>query len=136
MPKASWKNCVIADASPDVVKVVEGNVYFPIETVRKEFLRASNTQTRCGWKGTAGYYDIVVDGEVNKDAAWYYAEPFEAAKSIAGYVAFWRGVVVTDAPPGKGSMPPAAGDASCIVTARAADTNLDAFTADKRPVDM
>jgi uncharacterized protein (DUF427 family) len=96
MPKAMWNGAVIAEAPADAVEIVERNVYFPIEAVRQEYLRATQTHTICGWKGTANYYDVVVDGQVNTDAAWYYAEPKDAAKQIAGRVAFWRGVSVSD----------------------------------------
>jgi uncharacterized protein (DUF427 family) len=96
MPKAIWNGAVIAEAPGDAVEIVERNVYFPIESVRQEYLRPSQTHTMCGWKGTASYYDVVVDGQVNADAAWYYPEPMDAAKQIAGRVAFWRGVSVTE----------------------------------------
>jgi uncharacterized protein (DUF427 family) len=92
MPKAVWNNAVIA--ASDKTIVVEGNHYFPSEAVHAEFLAPSATHTVCSWKGTASYYDVVVDGQVNKDAAWYYPEPKDAAKEIAGYIAFWRGVQV------------------------------------------
>jgi len=90
--KATWKNKIIAESSETVV--VEGNHYFPATSVKSEYLRASETHTVCPWKGTASYYDVVVDGETNKDAAWYYPEPKERAENIRGHVAFWRGVVV------------------------------------------
>lgn len=90
--KAIWKNQVLAESDQTIE--IEGNHYFPPESVRKEFFRESQTQTFCSWKGLASYYDIVVDGEVNKDAAWYYPEPKEPAKRIKNYVAFWRGVKV------------------------------------------
>ncbi|MSR13999.1 MAG: DUF427 domain-containing protein [Gammaproteobacteria bacterium] len=93
MAKAIWNGAVIAE-SP-VHEVVEGNVYFPPEALNQEFVRASETYTVCGWKGTASYYDIVVNGEVNRDACWYYSTTKDAAKNIEGYVAFWRGVEVT-----------------------------------------
>jgi len=94
MPRATWNGAVLAEAPADRVEIVEGNVYFPPDAVRREHVRASGTHTVCGWKGTASYYDVVVEGEVNRDAAWYYPEPKEAARQIAGYVAFWRGVQV------------------------------------------
>ena len=94
MPTASWNGTVIAEAPADRVEIVERNVYFPIDAVRREYLRPSETHTVCGWKGTASYYDVVVNGQVNKDAAWYYAEPKDAAKQIVGRVAFWKGVKV------------------------------------------
>lgn len=90
--KATWKGEVLAESDDTVV--VEGNHYFPADSVRRENFRESETQTVCGWKGTASYYDVVVGGEVNADAAWYYPEPKEEAKEIKGRVAFWRGVRV------------------------------------------
>lgn len=90
MPRAVWNGAVIAE-SPTTI-VVEGNHYFPPESVRREYLRDSQTHTVCPWKGTASYYDVVVNGQVNRDAAWYYPTPKEAAQQIAGYIAFWRGV--------------------------------------------
>lgn len=90
--KAIWNGAVIAESNDTVV--VEGNHYFPPETVNKAFLQSSETHTVCGWKGTASYYDIVVNGDVNKDAAWYYPETKDAAKNVEGYVAFWKGVKV------------------------------------------
>lgn len=92
MVRATWNGAVIAES--DVTVVVEGNHYFPPEAVRREYVRESATHTVCSWKGVASYYDIVVDGAVNRDAAWYYPQPKEAAQQIAGYVAFWRGVRV------------------------------------------
>ncbi|MEJ5343794.1 MAG: DUF427 domain-containing protein [Chloroflexus sp.] len=90
MPRAIWNGAVIAE-SPTTI-VVEGNHYFPPESVHREYLRDSQTHTVCPWKGTASYYDVVVNGQVNRDAAWYYPTPKEAARQIAGYIAFWRGV--------------------------------------------
>jgi uncharacterized protein (DUF427 family) len=84
---------VIADSDDTVV--VEGNHYFPLDSVEKTFLRDSDKHTHCPWKGQASYYDVVVDGKVNEAAAWYYANPKPAAKEITGRVAFWRGVQVT-----------------------------------------
>lgn len=94
--KAIWNNQTIAES--DATIVVENNHYFPIEAVRSEFLRESDTHSFCPWKGTASYYSLDVDGKINPDAAWYYPEPYEAAKNIAGYVAFWKGVVVKQVP--------------------------------------
>lgn len=94
MPKASWNGEVVAEAPDNAVRVVENNVYFPVEAVRAELLRPSATHTTCAWKGTASYYDVVVGGQVNRDAAWYYPEPKEAAHDIAGHVAFWKGITV------------------------------------------
>ncbi|BAY50734.1 hypothetical protein NIES2134_116910 [Thermostichus vulcanus NIES-2134] len=82
-------------AESDRYEVVEGNVYFPPETLNLTYFQPSDTHTVCGWKGTASYYHIVVNGEVNRDAAWYYPDPKPAAAHIKGYVAFWRGVQVT-----------------------------------------
>lgn len=96
MPRATWKGAVLAEAPADRVEVVEGNVYFPPDAVRAEHLRPSQTHTVCGWKGTASYHDVVVEEEVNPDAAWYYPAPMEAAARIAGYVAFWKGVRVEE----------------------------------------
>ncbi len=94
MPRAIWNGAVLAEAPADAIEMVEGNVYFPIDAVRQDFLQPSETHTVCGWKGTASYYAIEVDGQVNKDAAWYYPEPKDAAREITGRVAFWRGVQV------------------------------------------
>ena len=94
MPKASWNNAVIADAAEQDIVVVEGNKYFPAASVAQDKLRPSATHTVCPWKGTAHYYTLVVDGAENRDAAWYYPTPKEAAKEIAGRVAFWKGVEV------------------------------------------
>jgi uncharacterized protein (DUF427 family) len=84
---------VALDDSPDTV-VVEGNHYFPPDSLRRAHFHESQTHTVCSWKGTANYYDLDVDGEVNRDAAWYYPDPLPAARNIAGYVAFWKGVRV------------------------------------------
>jgi uncharacterized protein (DUF427 family) len=92
MPKATWNGTVLAES--DRCEIVEGNQYFPPDAVKRGFLKESATHTTCGWKGVASYYDVVVDGQTNKDAAWYYPEPKDAAKNITGYVAFWRGVTV------------------------------------------
>ena len=92
MAKAVFKGVVIAES--DRCIEVEGNQYFPPESLRREHLRESPTHTTCSWKGVASYYDVVVGDEVNRDAAWSYPAPLPAAKQIAGYVAFWRGVRV------------------------------------------
>lgn len=92
--KAIWKNTVIAQSDETVV--VEGNHYFPADSVRTELLKDSDTKTECPWKGTAHYYNIDVDDETNPDAAWYYPEPKDAAAEIQGRVAFWKGVQVTE----------------------------------------
>ncbi|MEN8040703.1 MAG: DUF427 domain-containing protein [Actinomycetota bacterium] len=92
MATAKWNGAVIAQSDNTIT--VEGNHYFPPEAVNAEFLDASQLHTRCPWKGTASYYDVVVDGEVNSGAAWYYASPKPAASDIKNYIAFWRGVKV------------------------------------------
>ncbi|QZZ20377.1 DUF427 domain-containing protein [Leptothermofonsia sichuanensis E412] len=92
MPKAVWNGAVLAES--DQCEVVEGNYYFPPDAIKQEYFKDSDTHTTCGWKGVASYYTIEVDGQVNQDAAWYYPEPKEAARKIAGYVAFWKGVKV------------------------------------------
>lgn len=94
MPKASWNGAILAEADADDVRIVEGNVYFPPKSVDHTYLRESKTQTVSPEKGIASYYDIEVDGEVNRDAAWFYAAPKPAAEEIAGYVAFWKGVTI------------------------------------------
>ncbi len=91
--KAVWKGTVIAES--DATVVVEGNHYFPIESVNTALLSESPTHTICPWKGTASYFNVTVDGEANRDAAWFYPAPKDAAKEITNYVAFWRGVNVT-----------------------------------------
>jgi len=83
--KATWQGAVIA--ASDATIVVERNHYFPPDTVRRKYLRDGATHTICGWKGTASYYDVTVGDKVNRDAAWYYPQPKDAAKEIAGYIA-------------------------------------------------
>ena len=90
--RATWKDVVLAESEDTVV--IEGNHYFPAESLSRQYFRASSTHSLCPWKGEASYYDVVVEGEVNKDAAWYYPEPKEAAEEIKGRVAFWKGVRV------------------------------------------
>ena len=94
MPKAIWNGTVVAEARDDAVEIVEGNVYFPADAVRRDLLQPSDTHTVCGWKGTASYYHLAVNGEINRDAVWYYPEPKAAASKIAGRLAFWKGVEV------------------------------------------
>lgn len=94
MAIARWNGEIIAES--DETEVVEGNHYFPAESVHAQYLRPSETTTVCPWKGTANYYTLHVNGQENPDAAWYYAEPKEAAANIKGRIAFWRGVEVTD----------------------------------------
>jgi uncharacterized protein (DUF427 family) len=90
--KATWNGTVIAESDDTVI--VEKNHYFPLASVKAEYLLPSDTTTLCSWKGTANYYSLKVGSETNADAVWYYAEPKEAAKQIRGRVAFWKGVQV------------------------------------------
>ena len=92
MAKAIWNGTVIAQS--DRTEVVEGNHYFPPEAIDKQYFKESSTHTTCPWKGVASYYNVEVDGQVNKDAAWYYPTAKDKAKNIEGYIAFWRGVKV------------------------------------------
>ena len=92
--KATWNGAILADSNDTIV--VEGNHYFPPKSINREYFGDSDTQSTCPWKGLASYHDIVVDRKVNKDAAWYYPAPKEAARQITGHVAFWRGVQVTE----------------------------------------
>ena len=93
MAKAIWNGEVIAES--DTFELVEGNIYFPPDTVKKEFLRASDHTSHCPWKGDASYYTLAVNGEENANAAWYYPETFEKAAHIKDYIAFWNGVEVS-----------------------------------------
>jgi uncharacterized protein (DUF427 family) len=90
--RAIWRDTVLAESGDTVV--VEGNHYFPADSLRREHFRESDAHTTCPWKGEASYYDVVANGEVNKDAAWYYPQPKDAAREIEGRVAFWKGVKV------------------------------------------
>ena len=92
MARATWNSVILADS--DQTEIVEGNHYFPPSSVDRQYLRPSATHSTCPWKGEASYYDVVVNGQVNKDAAWYYPSPKEAARQIAGHIAFWKGVKV------------------------------------------
>ncbi|MEM8715691.1 MAG: DUF427 domain-containing protein [Cyanobacteria bacterium P01_A01_bin.3] len=92
MSKAIWNGVVVAES--DRCEVVEGNQYFPADSINREYFQDSSTTTVCGWKGVANYYTLAVNGETNTDAAWYYADPKPAAKKIKGRVAFWKGVQV------------------------------------------
>ncbi len=96
MIQAIWQNTVIAKT--ETYETVEGNRYFPPSCLDMQYFLPSQTHTNCPWKGEASYYNVVVDGQVNKDAAWYYPTPKSAAANIAGYVAFWRGVKVVEVP--------------------------------------
>jgi uncharacterized protein (DUF427 family) len=90
--KAIWNGTVLAES--ERTEVVEGNHYFPPETIRSEYFRVSETHSICPWKGTASYYSLEVNGDRNADAAWFYPQTKDAAKHIEGYVAFWKGVEV------------------------------------------
>lgn len=90
--KATWHGVTLAES--DNTLVVEGNHYFPLDSIQRQYFRASEHHTHCPWKGEASYYDIVVDGAVNQAAAWYYPEPKQAAANIKGRIAFWKGVAV------------------------------------------
>lgn len=94
MPKVVWNGVVLAESNK--TEMVEGNHYFPPETINHQYFRQSDTKTVCPWKGVASYYHIVVNGNENRDAAWVYPAAKPAAKNIEGYFAFWRGVQVTD----------------------------------------
>ncbi len=92
MPTAKWNGQIIAES--DQFETVEGNVYFPPSALKPEFFQENSYTTICPWKGTASYFDVVVDDKINQNAAWYYPSPKEAASNIKGYVAFWKGVEV------------------------------------------
>lgn len=94
MPKAIWNGKVIAESGE--TRFVDGDHYFPPDTLDRQFFRNSDTTSVCPWKGTANYYHIEVDGAVNSDAAWYYPDPKKAALDIRGYVAFWKDVEIVD----------------------------------------
>ena len=93
MAKATWNGATIAESDDTVV--VEGNLYFPADSVDRSVLRESRTQTTCPWKGEASYYSVEVDGEINRDSAWYYPDPKDAAAEIKDRVAFWHGIEVS-----------------------------------------
>jgi len=90
--KATWNNTILAES--DDTGVVEGNHYFPPQSIKREYFQESATHTTCPWKGEASYYNVIVDGQINKDAAWYYPDPKPAAAEIKDHVAFWRGIKV------------------------------------------
>jgi len=94
MPKAIWNNTVLAES--ETYETVEGNIYFPVDSINSQYFKETETHTTCGWKGLASYYTVVVDGKENVDAAWYYPEPKADAENIKGHVAFWKGVEVTE----------------------------------------
>ncbi len=90
--KAIWNDVILAESDDTIM--IEGNHYFPPESIHKEYFKLSDSKTICPWKGVASYYTIVVNGQENKDAAWYYADPKDAARQIKNHVAFWKGVKV------------------------------------------
>lgn len=92
--KAIWNDEIVAESNDTIV--IEGNHYFPPQSIKKDFFKTSETQTKCPWKGMASYYSLQVNGELNIDAAWYYPEVSDRAQEIKGYVAFWNGVKVTE----------------------------------------
>jgi uncharacterized protein (DUF427 family) len=92
--RATWNGAVLAES--DATVVVEGNHYFPADSIHREYFTDSATHSTCPWKGEASYYTVAVDGKNNQDAAWYYPQPKDAAKEITDYVAFWRGVDISD----------------------------------------
>lgn len=92
MAKAIWNGAIVAES--DVFEVVEGNVYFPASAITRDYFQDSATHTTCPWKGVASYYNVVVNGQTNQDAAWFYPSPKDAAKQIKDHVAFWKGVSV------------------------------------------
>ncbi len=92
MTKAIWNDVIIAESNETIV--VEGNHYFPPDSINRAFFKENSRHTTCPWKGVASYYDVEVDGKVNQESAWYYPDPKAAAKQIKNYVAFWRGVQV------------------------------------------
>lgn len=92
MAKASWKGAILAESDETIV--IEGNHYFPPDSINRAYFKANNTHTTCPWKGIASYYNVVVGGTTNAGAAWYYPDPKSAAAEIKDYVAFWRGVKV------------------------------------------
>lgn len=94
MPRAIWNDQVIAET--DKWESVDGNVYFPMDSIKPQYFKDSDTHTTCGYKGVASYYTIEVDGKINKDAAWYYPTPKDGVKQIANHVAFWKGVKVEE----------------------------------------
>lgn len=92
--KAIWNEVILADS--DLTVVIEGNHYFPPESINRKFFTESSTHTRCGWKGIASYYTIKIEDDYNQDSAWYYPEPLDKARSIKNYVAFWKGIKVEE----------------------------------------
>ena len=94
MAIAKWHGVVLAES--DQYEIVEGNIYFPPDSINQQYLVPSDTHTICFWKGRASYFDIEVKGETNKDAAWYYPSPTNDAENIKGYIAFWKGIEISE----------------------------------------
>ena len=99
--KAIWNNTVVAESDKDTLIYIEGNWYFPPDAIKREYFKPNDMHTTCFWKGEASYYDVVVDGQTSEGGAWYYPAPMEGSipkvgKDFTNYVAFWRGVEVTD----------------------------------------
>ena len=94
MAKATWNGAVLAES--EATTIVEGNHYFPPDSIRREYFKECDAHTECGWKGTASYYDIDVNGQTNPQAAWYYSDPKPEAANIKGFVAFWKGVEISE----------------------------------------
>ena len=92
--KATWNQQIIAESDKTIV--IENNHYFPPNSIKKEYFTDSDTKSVCFWKGRASYYSVVVNGKENKDAAWYYPDPKEKANNIKNYIAFWKGVQITE----------------------------------------
>jgi len=92
--RAIWNNVLVAESEETII--VEGNHYFPPSSIKRDYYNSSETHTTCGWKGKASYYTIAVNGQINIDAAWYYPKPKDSAKNITDYVAFWKGVEITE----------------------------------------
>ncbi len=90
--KASWNGQLIAESTETII--IEGNHYFPPSSINREFFKPSDSHTLCPWKGVASYYNVLVDGQENSDAAWFYSDPKDAAAGIKNFVAFWKGVKV------------------------------------------
>ena len=109
MPKATWNGAVLAEG--DDVVLVEGNCYFSRDHIRWDHFKPASNTTFCGWKGTASYYDIDVDGQINRGAAWYYSDPMPAAESVRDRIAFWKGVKVEGAATARPGPEPPARDA-------------------------
>jgi uncharacterized protein (DUF427 family) len=91
--KAKWNGHLLAESDSTIV--IEGNHYFPVDSINKDYFQESDTNTICPWKGTASYFDVKVNGDTNTDAAWYYPKASQLAKGIEGRIAFWKGVEIS-----------------------------------------